>query len=889
MTSKKLAQLKAFLLKEGGGGGAGGGGGDGGGNGGGFAGTAFTVESSGFTPTLGGGGKKLNKKKDSMSFKNEDSSSFAEELLQYALDKSIELNKGVVGHKDMRNTDLKQTSPSGDNTGYTRHADIGRKTKYKVLSPPEIPFQHDAVLDWEDVFQKNLEEDLTITSKVLIRDSEDKVLILKDRWSDWWDLPGGHIHDDETPEEGLLREVKEETGMSLNEANLVLGREVKTDIGDKLGLFYVSYIPVEAPKPLLSNEHTDYAWIKMQDTYYFNLGVWSPIIRYILRFMFEGDHGEDNPYVEAQSEALSRLDKALIVHTADNGDKTAIASDGVYLVKTRGQVFKQQPWPASEEDGDLLNIEEDDFLKKVTELPTEFYKPLIQEHAKIIDRPLTVLRKPAEAYDVLAPPDPSSPKVLHELEQIQSLQRQYSDKDKARLTEQVNKADKTLLRLFFEYGQDHGLNIDRYRNALETILEDVNSIVMDKKYSFYFPRPWQYQMGDPIIMTSAIRPSIDSPSYPSGHSTQAFVISTVLGNVYPNHRENFEEIAESIGVNRVKTGWHFPMDHVAGKKLGLAIANDLPSAMGLEKDRVYLKPGQEAPEGVKVETGPMGGQFYDEEVSGVEAEFEGSDRGEAFGDGDWQRAMDIANEPDIEGREAGRTEDFRHLIEAPFEARLEGVFEAMGASADEPKVAERLSGNEGDPYDGFTGPQDEEYLIPWLSNSLEGNAISLQYASTELFSSSRDRLDKVNEHFTSYDEYGQEKDYTQDHLVDIAKEYLGKVYADTQLGLEQRGVETIKLYRGVDTRGQKAVKAGQRVAMKDLPLSSWTSDPSTGLGFGDTVVSRTFHAGDIVATCLDKLPMGEFEYVVHTPDVGFEGTIENVTNKPFHVSPSNYP
>ena len=41
---------------------------------------------------------------------------------------------------------------------------------------------------------------------------------------------------------------------------------------------------------------------------------------------------------------------------------------------------------------------------------------------------------------------------VHELEQIQSLQRQYSDKDKARLTEQVNKADKTLLRLFFEYG-----------------------------------------------------------------------------------------------------------------------------------------------------------------------------------------------------------------------------------------------------------------------------------------------------------------------------------------------------------------------------------------------------------------------------------------------------
>ena len=60
------------------------------------------------------------------------------------------------------------------------------------------------------------------------------------------------------------------------------------------------------------------------------------------------------------------------------------------------------------------------------------------------------------------------------------------------------------------------------------------------------------------------------------------------------------------------------------------------------------------------------------------------------------------------------------------------------------------------------------------------------------------------------------------------------------------------------------------------------------MGFGDTVVSRTFHAGDIVASCLDKLPMGEFEFMVHTPDVGFEGTIEHVANKPDNVSPYNY-
>jgi len=67
-----------------------------------------------------------------------------------------------------------------------------------------------------------------------------------------------------------------------------------------------------------------------------------------------GDHGEDSPCVDAQSEALSWLDKALVSLAADNGDKTAVASDGVYLVKSNGQVFKrQESWPASEEDKEV--------------------------------------------------------------------------------------------------------------------------------------------------------------------------------------------------------------------------------------------------------------------------------------------------------------------------------------------------------------------------------------------------------------------------------------------------------------------------------------------------------------------------------------------------------
>jgi 8-oxo-dGTP pyrophosphatase MutT (NUDIX family) len=705
MISKKLEQLKTFLQKEGGG------------DGGGFAGTAFTVDSSGFVPTYSGGDDKKPKKKT----KKNTPESFAEELMKFAIDKSMELKKNMslgIGHKDMRNTDLGQSTRSGDNRKYTRTADVGGNNQYKVLNPPEIPFEHDAVLNWEDLFQKAETDDLQITAKVLIRDESNKVLILKDRFSDWWDLPGGHIHTEETPEEGALREVEEETGIKLNEVDLVIGQEVDTDLGHRLGLFLVAYVPLDSPKPLLSDEHTDYAWIGMDETYYYNLGVWEPIIRYVLRFISEGAHENlGQLYVETQSDALDRLDKAVVIHTDESGDKTALASGGVYLVKSDGKVFKQEPWPASEETGDLLNIEEDDFLEnqsllipegkesdfhwvlekwKAQPIPMQFYRPVTKEHQNIISRPFKILLGTPDNYVIAEPPPPNSSEVLDGLEQVQMDFRYLPDKGKDRLEEVVNKSDTTMLRLFREYARDHGLRVDLYESLLEDILADVNTIVMDKKYKINYPRPWQYEMDEPYFIydvVNAIRPSIDTPSYPSGHSTQALVIAEILGNMYPNHLENFREIADDIGINRVKAGWHFPMDHTAGKKLALEIVDTLPDSMELEKDRVYLKPGQASPEGVQVKTGPAGGKYYDAEVDPSITELEGSDRGKPD---DYESVFSPNRKPSAEGRKTGKTggfdwemkqaqKDSMGAMFSPDKEYVQGILKSIGMDVEEYK------------------------------------------------------------------------------------------------------------------------------------------------------------------------------------------------------------
>jgi 8-oxo-dGTP pyrophosphatase MutT (NUDIX family) len=890
MISKKLDRLKAFLQKEDGG------------DGGGFGGTAFTVESSGFSPTYSGGGQKKSKKRGTPE-------SFAEELLKFALDKSLELKKTMslgIGHKDMRNTDLGQSSRSGDNRKYTRSADVGGKNQYKVLNPPEVPFEHDLVLNWEDVFQKAETDDLQITAKVLIRDESDKVLILKDRFSDWWDLPGGHIHTDETPEEGAIREVEEETGLTLNQVDLVIGQEVDTDLGHRLGLFLVTHIPLDSPKPLLSEEHTDYAWIGMEETYYYNLGVWSPIIRQILGFILEGAHEEDNPYVETQSDALNRLDKAMVINTDELGDKTAVASDGVYLVKSDGKVFKQEPWPASEETGDLLNIEEDDFLDhswvlekwKAQPIPLQFYRSPTKEHQDIIDRPLKILLGTPDKYVVAKPPPPNSSEALAELDQVAMGFKYLSDRGKDRLEEVVNKSDTTLLKLFLEYSRDHGLRVDLFESLLEDILSDVNTVVMAKKYDINYPRPWQYEMEEPYFITevvNAIKPSIDTPSYPSGHSTQALVIAEILGNMYPNHLDNFREIADTIGINRVKAGWHFPMDHTAGKKLALEIVDSLPDYMELEKDRVYLKPGQETPEGVQVETGPSGGRFYDAEVDSSLEELEGSDRGKPLGETTREEREAKRSRPGAEGRESGQTGGFQweqrnsttervlesiQMSQEEYEQKLT-LFESLAPVQDPGEYGPSVADQEGYMQEmklaHYQTPEDMQFLGAWTISSLGDSAISMQYAASDFFSSSSERLDKVSKHFTSAYEGEEVGEFTQPESVNLAKKYVEETYANTQRSFEERGITEITLYRGVGTDGQVGVKPGERIATKDLPLSSWTANPKDAPFFGDVVVSRTFDVRDILTGCTDKLPSDEFEFIVHTPDVGFEAKVEKVS------------
>lgn len=184
-----------------------------------------------------------------------------------------------------------------------------------------------------------------------------------------------------------------------------------------------------------------------------------------------------------------------------------------------------------------------------------------KHHTDVLHSKYAVLTKePQEYLESLSSP----PKGNLEIKTIKHYQEDASKSENS-----IKEEDKDNIKPFLDYLKENELNIDEgYINNLN---EDVNRIVHHVKFKFNRPRPSQ---------VSDVKPTPNeggySPSYPSGHSTQATVIAGVLSKIYPEHSARFMKIADSIGQNRLRAGLHYPSDHRAGQALGMAILEDVP-------------------------------------------------------------------------------------------------------------------------------------------------------------------------------------------------------------------------------------------------------------------------------------------------------------------------
>ena len=197
-------------------------------------------------------------------------------------------------------------------------------------------------------------------------------------------------------------------------------------------------------------------------------------------------------------------------------------------------------------------------LKDLLELNEMTYNDGASEkHQDKIDRPITLFE---DISITLQPfPENTSKKTLEEVKYLSEIEE---DVDYVRENDEVKESfGKLHEELELEYNEDEA---GKY-------LKESSKYIMELKYKFQRPRPHQIADFYGIDLNGVDLDSMKTPSYPSGHATQGYLLGMIYSERYPEYRKEFMKLGDDIAESRIVGKAHFPSD----KKAGIELAEKL--------------------------------------------------------------------------------------------------------------------------------------------------------------------------------------------------------------------------------------------------------------------------------------------------------------------------
>lgn len=182
------------------------------------------------------------------------------------------------------------------------------------------------------------------------------------------------------------------------------------------------------------------------------------------------------------------------------------------------------------------------------------------------------------AQDAVRPAPPlahDSPELAVELQEVQTFTRTFASNQKAlwwQSAEGTFESWYTFATLrMFESGLDaNPMGAARIYALMSVAQHDAVIACWDAKYTYWSFRPVHM---DPATTTVFTTPSY--PSYPSGHACISNAMATVIAAEFPAYAEAIRARAAEAYESRIWAGIHFRHEMVAGKAMGLAVAEQV--------------------------------------------------------------------------------------------------------------------------------------------------------------------------------------------------------------------------------------------------------------------------------------------------------------------------
>lgn len=150
-------------------------------------------------------------------------------------------------------------------------------------------------------------------------------------------------------------------------------------------------------------------------------------------------------------------------------------------------------------------------------------------------------------------------------EELDVVIRQHSNNFSTKIM--ADDLDERVEQLFDGILTDNGHS--SYLEHIEGLSKEIVPIIRSLKSFFNRPRPSKYALDLGISWSGddSEMKTVDSPSYPSGHTAQAYYIAHNLAAIHPDLSEELFGLAELVAQSRIDRGVHYPSDLEGGRDL----------------------------------------------------------------------------------------------------------------------------------------------------------------------------------------------------------------------------------------------------------------------------------------------------------------------------------